>query len=123
MVGFGRLDLGPGCSIRPRRRRTCLSVEPRQPHRIAKIAGFRFYVLVQIYFFLGSSAPWPASVFPFFSRSRLAYVPHGQSMSVTVSDVKVLKRGKHPNEWSVIEKVGTGIRKGRALSGYKAGRG
>jgi hypothetical protein len=25
-------------------------------------------------------------------------------MWVTVSDVKVLKRGKHPNEWSVIEK-------------------
>jgi hypothetical protein len=38
------------------------------------------------------------------SKGSARYVPGGGSMWVTVSDVKVLKRGKHPNEWSVIEK-------------------
>jgi hypothetical protein len=38
------------------------------------------------------------------SKGSARYVPDGGSMWVTVSDVKVLKRGKHPNEWSVIEK-------------------
>jgi|GEM_PF-4082876 hypothetical protein len=32
------------------------------------------------------------------------YVQHGHSLAVAVSGRKVLKRGKGPNEWTVIEK-------------------